>query len=1175
MNKTDKDNDSQQIDLFDYFSMLENALNGQPSDKLTNAVSKLKTAVKKASWQEKVEKVKQEQEKKQQKEKEEQQNQQEHIQQVTSMELPLDWSNLFDTDERTRGVHAESISDGLILSLSNMGQVDIEYISSITGEDYKTVISALKGSIFQNPDKWEECFYKGWETSEEYLSGNLMEKLHRAFDANKKYMGYFSDNIRAIERILPPQVASRDIYITLGSPWIPSDVIDDFILHLFGNPYKNYGKQYQKQMLQACQTIHDEITGAWEIPNKSRYDHSVGVSKSYGTKRIEALHILERTLNMKAIVVTDEVPCRTNKSGKKNVINKEETLAANEKQKKLIDAFKSWVWKDADRKERLTKIYGERYGCIRRRIYDGSFLQFPGMSPDVNLYPYQKNAAARIIFTPNTLLAHDVGAGKTYIMIAAGQELRRMGLSKKNLYVVPNNLVGQWRDIFMTMYPNANILCIDPKSFVPAKREAVLKKMRDEEYDGIIIAYSSFELIPLSKQFYINQLEEKQKKLLDYIRSRERVTKSLERQERELAKAIYELTYTIEKKCCPVYFDEMGFTRIFVDEAHNFKNVPLKTKASGTLGINSNGSRRCEDMINKVHLVQKANGGGGAVLATGTPITNSITDIYVMQQYLQSGELAMLDLGSFDSWVGMFAEKKTEFEIDVDTNSYRLATRFSKFHNLPELTSLLSSFADFHQIDQSAEIPIIDGYNDTVIPRSEGLKIYLQDISKRADIVRQGGADPTKDNMLKITTDGRKAALDMRLTDSKLSFDPQCKVERCAENAAHIYFATENQNSTQLIFCDTSTPKENFNIYDELKKRLIFLGIPDNKIEYIHNAKTEKQRDKLFERVRKGEIRILIGSTFKLGLGVNVQDKLIAVHHLDVPWRPADMTQREGRILRQGNENKKVYIYRYITEGSFDAYSWQLLETKQKFINQILSGSLTQRSGSDIDDTALSYGEVKALAVGNPIVKERVEIANELARYLTLQRKLTESKAALEKELMEIPAKEANQRKIISKCKQDTEFYLKQKQLEETAETDISKKEEAYNRRLIREFIADAVSKNLLKEKETKLMSYKGFDIILPANMIAEKPFVWLIRTGKYYVELGDKEVGNLLRIENFLNALPQYLEKQKAKLKELGQKKSDIKAELEKGEDYSDLIEDCIKKLDRLDKKLGVNQNE
>ncbi len=1166
--------DKAQLSLFDLLGLAENLVGKYSSYEIEEVIDKLSAAKRIAEKHEENERRRIEKEEAERKAHEEKKRKEAHIREVTCMDLPPDWNNIFNSDVRTRGVHTESIPDALIMSLNTLGKVDIEYISSVTGADYKTVISTLKGTIYQNPLTWNECFYQGWETAEEYLSGNLIRKRNAAIAASKEYDGYFSDNIKAIENVLPPTVDAKDIYITLGSPWVPADIIDDFISHLFGDPLKHYSYYGDREkIMEGYKTVHDEITGTWEIPCKSRYNHSLSVSRTYGTEKLEALHILEKTLNMKTVSVTEEVNCSANASGKKRVINETETVAAIEKQQKLIKAFQKWVWTDDARKERLEIIFENNFGCVRRRIFDGSFLDFPTMSESVNLFPYQKDAVARIIFTPNTLLAHDVGAGKTYVMIAAGQEMKRMKLSAKNMYVVPNNIVGQWENIFSLMYPNAKLLCVDPKNFTPNKRESVLERIRDEDFDGIIIAYSCFEQIPLSKNYYIEELKEK-KELVSVLATRkDKATSKLKKKRENLEKALSEMALAMDDMYDTIYFDELGITRLFVDEAHNFKNVPFETKANKVLGIGNSGSKRCRDMMDKVHMVQKKNGGKGVVFATGTPITNSITDAYIMQQYLQSGELAMLDLQSFDAWIGMFAERSTEFEIDVDTGSYRLATRFSKFHNLPELTSLLSYIADFHQVDKSAGIPTHDGYKDALIPKTSAFAAYLDDISQRADDVRGGRVSRKDDNMLKITTDGRKAALDLRLVDPNATFAYQSKVARCAENTADIYFKSAQNKATQLIFCDTSTPKAGFNIYDELKTALIKLGVPQSQIAYIHDAETEAKRARLFMKMRNGDISILIGSTFKLGLGVNIQERLIALHHIDVPWRPADMTQRDGRILRQGNTNPQVYIYRYITEGSFDAYSWQLLETKQRFISGLLSGSLTARSGADIEDTVLNYAEVKALAVGNPLVKKRVEAANELTRYLTLQRRIVDSRIRMEKELLELPGKAEYQRNLIIKCEEDCSYYRNWKKENPPATETFLKKEEAERRKALREYITSAVMDYALEAREKTLMSYRGFDIILPAGMTRKNPYVWLSRQGKYYVELGDTEIGNLVRIDNYLDMLDEHLEKLKIGLSKLTEKEIELKTELSKDENYSEQIEKYSSEVEKLDKELGVNK--
>ncbi|MCD8294589.1 MAG: DEAD/DEAH box helicase family protein [Clostridia bacterium] len=961
------------------------------------------------------------------------------VQSIMDMEMPLDLENLYSSDSRAEGVHADSPADGLILSLTNLGRVDIEYISQITDEDYGTVIRALRGSIYQNPEVWDECFWKGWETADEYLSGNLVRKLKAAKEADAKMNGYFAGNIEALESVMPEKLSQGDIYVTLGSPWVPEDVIYDFMSYLLGRPKK----------AKACGVKRDAYTGAWEITDKWAYGNiaamSVKLHETYGTGRMDALEILERTLNMKSAAVYDVIPSDMNKSKKATVLNKIETTAAMEKQKLMISMFSKWVWKDKARAERLEDIYGSQYACVRKRTFDGSFLTFPGMAEGFSLYKYQKDAVARIIFTPNTLLAHEVGAGKTFIMAAAGMEMKRMGLSSKNLYVVPNNIHGQWKAMFRRIYPQANLLAADAKDFVPAKKHETMLKIRDGEYDAIIIPYSSFTKIPISLEYDIEECEEEIAKIKKV--KKDKITARLNRRRTVLENRLEKLKEQKKDRdkekagkakagkataADPdaeeeIFFDDLGVTRLFIDEAHNFKNLPIETNVDRVLGINPTGSRKCEDMYRKVCMVQKRNNGGGVVMATGTPITNSVTDVFVMQKYLQGGELALLDLQNFDSWVAMFGEKVTDFEIDVDTSGYRLATRFASFHNLPELTSLLASIADFHRMDNSEGVPETDGYTDCLVKKTPEFDAYLKTISERADKVRAGGVDRHKDNMLKITTDGRQAALDLRLVKPDASCSKWSKVEECAENVYYAYLRSNSFRGTQLVFCDTSTPKEKFNIYDELRSLLVEKGIPRKEIAYIHDAQSEKTRSKLFEDMRSGRIRVLIGSTFKMGLGMNVQDKLIALHHIDIPWRPADMVQREGRILRPGNTNKKVYIYRYITEGSFDAYSWQLLETKQRFISDLLSGSYSERSGGDIKDAVLDYAEVKALAVGNPLLKERVKTANELTRLQTLQRKDMEDRLRMRQLQKELPGRIEDTERRVSNCEKDLAWYQTQK----------------------------------------------------------------------------------------------------------------------------------------------------
>ena len=1072
-----------------------------------------------------------------------------HVLEVTSMDLPMDWDNPFDTDIRTVDVQADSIADGLVYSLNNLGRVDIEYISSITGEDYKTVICTLKGSIYQNPQKWKECFYKGWETAEEYLSGDVADKLETAIKADKEYNGYFRDNITALKAVVADMAEESDIYAALGSPWIPTDVIDDFIEHICGDPLKRWVSGTSKSIFA---TMHDELTGTWELPYKNRYGKSIATTNTYGTYRINALEIIEKTLNLKEIAVYE-----TDRYSGKRILNQADTLDALEKQRKINDKFSSWLWADADRSGRLKTIFKNQFKPVVRRRYDGSFLQFPEMSDDIQLYPYQKDAVARILFSPNVLLAHEVGCGKTYVMIAAGMELKRMGLSQKNMYVVPNNITGQWHSLFMQMYPDAKVLCVEPQGFTANQRKSVMYSIKEDDWDAVIIAYSCFERITLSTAVYIDKYRKLKSEISKNLSNKHKTTRALKNRHEKIIKTLAKLECMMDEDGEELCFDRLGITRLFIDEAHNFKNVPIEN-TNGARGINIVGSKRCQDMLDKVHTVQKQNGGGGVVMATGTPITNSISDIYTFQRYLQSGQLKLAGLENFDSWVGMFARKNLEFEIDVDTSNYRYVMRLSKFHNLPQLTAMISDIADFHKKGRDADIPYLDAYDDIKVMRTQEFADYLKEISERAERIRKRRVSRYDDNMLKITSDGRKAALDLRLVNIDNINIHMGKIGYCARNIYDIWVETEKQHSTQLVFCDISTPKNSFNVYDELKRMLVQQGIPAYEIAFIHDTDNDEKREKLFRDVRNGIVRVLVGSTFKLGIGVNVQDRLIALHHLDVPWRPSDITQREGRILRQGNSNAQVYIYRYITEGSFDAYSWQLLETKQNFISEILSGCTTRAECEDISETALNYGEIKALAIGNPLIKQYVEKTNMLRRFTSLQAKATESRNRLRNELLELPGLISNQERVIANCSKD---------ITETVSADTYDREQ---RKYIREKLSEAVKNNVMGQKERVLMQYRGFDVILPPNMSSDKPYIWLVNNGRYRVELSDSEVGNLIKTDNFINSLPSKLSEFTEGLDNYISRQKTVTDELGRITDYTEDIKFCKEELSEIATQLG-----
>lgn len=1081
-----------------------------------------------------------------------------------NLDLDMSWDD--EALEKTEFI-TNNVNDALVLSLANKAEVDINYISQITNLDPDKVIEELKGQIFQNPEKWNDNKYEGFEIASEYLSGNMYQKLAVAKDANDNYPGHFYENIEAIKKVYPKIVDINDIYVSLGSPWIPCDIIDDFIIHILGKPLDVFSWRVAEHF-----TRYDKLTGTWEVKNANRYDgRNIKYYSVWGTVRYNALKVLSSALNMRKPLIYDKAygMKADGTYGDIEVLNKEETLLAQEKQRRMINEFKNWVWTDKKRRDRLFKIYKEKYASFIQRKYDGSFLTFPNINPNIKLFDYQKNAVARILFSKNVLLAHDVGSGKTYEMAVAGMELKRIGISKKNMYVVPNNIVGQWVRLFKDIYPNANLLVVEPKNFTPKKRQDTLRLIRDTDYDGIIIAYSCFDNIPLSIEAQINMLEEEKLKILNSESSVFSYVATLDARKERINKKILELK--LKKKDDSICFDDLKINRIFLDEAHNYKNVPIDTKMKHVLGINAAGSKKAQDMLQKVRIVQKHNDGAGLIMATGTPITNSVTEAYILQLYLQPGTLNILDISSFDSWAGMFGETNTEFEIDVTTNSYRMATRFSKFHNLPELTNLLSMVADFHKMDKENGLPDFDGYIDIKINKTPEFEEFLKDISYRADKVRNKKVSRKDDNMLMITTDGRKAALDLRLiNEHKYSFSIYSKVAECAKNIYVEYIKGDYDKTTQLVFCDTSTPKDGFNIYDELSNILINMGIPKKEIAYIHDANSEKERLDLYDKVRQGFIRVLIGSTFKLGLGVNVQDKAKALHHLDIPWRPADMTQREGRILRQGNTNKGINIYRYVTEGSFDAYSWQLLETKQKFISDLLSGSLKQRDGEEIDEIVLSYGEIKALAIGDPLIKEKVEVTNEIQRLHLLQSKNASIRFENQQELLEIPHRIRNIEKLLDRAKEDYE-YTKTLNFNTDDLTKQEKETLQLERMDIRNKIDDALNNNVLINVEREFMDYKGFKIKLPAYMTKEKPYLILQRVGTYNVEMGESLTGNLIRIDNFIEGFERVISNYQEALKNLTIKKDGLIEESNKKDDTFEQIEVLMHKLNNIDERLGL----
>lgn len=1077
--------------------------------------------------------------------------------QNNTIDLDMESSLLLTPEYYDTGQPEERLTpvDALTKCVNQYRRVDIRWIADKAGMEVKETAHALRGLIYLNPHAWSGNIEEGWELAGKYLSGSIRVKLTQARIANRRYKGLFDANIRALEILLPARLTKDELYVPLGSPLLTPGIIDDYINYLFKMPrYMRYSG-----------SLYDDLTGSWEIPHKSIFAENVPATSSYGTKELNGIKLLEDELNHRSKVYMEEIPSPNTKSGKKSVISPGKSAVAVEKRKRIREEFDKWLWTDKEREYFLLNRTSNLFSNYAAPRYDGSMLELPGISEHAEIFSHVRNGVALILYEESCfLLAMDTGSGKSYVMIISARELIRLGQASKVMFVVPNHLVGQWMEIYRGLYHDARIRSVEPRDFTPEKMAATLEDIRDGDYEGIIIASSCFDRIPVSKRHHIAMLTEELDELNQSQESGKKTTAKLRSRIRKVSKALGDAAVAedpAKKLCC---FDQLGIDRLYVDEAHNYKNLEVETSISGVYGISSGGSAKCKGMLEKVRYIQARNNGGGVVMATGTPITNSITDLYVFQKYLQNGALKMAGISSFDAWVGMFAEERRDFELAVQPDSYRQASRFSAFHNIPQLTMLLSPIALFHHMDNQTDIPAFTGYRDVEVPPSFHLKQYLRELSKRADDVHDKKVDSKTDNMLRITVDGRHAALDIRLVRDHIEEPGITKASECAERAAMIYFNTEASRATQIVFCDTSTPKKGFNVYDELKRLLIFYGVKPGEIAYVHDAGTAAKREKLFRDFREGKIRILIGSTAKLGLGVNIQDKVKAVHHLDIPWRPADWIQREARAFRVGNENEEVLVFRYMTKGSFDAYSWQILETKQNLIDNLLAGFAVDKSCRDIDDAVLSFAEVKALTIGNPLLKKLVEVEIEKRRIAILMRKDRENRDELELQNNmlsdEIEAK-ASELKAISEI---AEYVRKMNK-----ETKTSKKrrsqQESKAREHLRAIIMGSVQKNVMKPHERLLIrSYRGFDIYLPAKMSADYPYIILRREGltaedlkgrkrkeSFRVDLSYKQAGILTRIDNRIDGFGEKAAELQRELKELRRALAETQRALAADEGY------------------------
>lgn len=1059
---------------------------------------------------------------------------------------------------------ADNAEDALRYSLNNRGCVDFEYMKTLYPKNNDEIIEELDGLIYQDPAKIND-FNNGWVITSEYLSGNVKQKLNYVKTINED--GKYDKNIEALERVQPTPLEYDEISVKLGSTWIPEDVYHDFCCELLDIP--NYNKSVLK-------IKYAKEVNTWLFQASGLYGYGVKNTTTWGTQRADALSIIKNTLNLQSVTVYDKL------EDDRRVVNPVETANAREKQELIKQEFKEWIWKDEDRRNRLVKLYNENFNCMKEREYDGSHLTFDGMNPNIELRPHQKDAVARIIYGGNTLLAHAVGAGKTYECIAGAMELKRLGIVSKPMFVVPNHLLGQWANEILKLYPTANVLVATQKDFEKTRRRKLMGRIATGEWDAVLIAHSSFGLIPMSKEYEQKHLENQIEEVSSAIeRIKEESGDGLSVKKLEQIKTSIETKLKVlldTPKDNVVNFEELGVDELIVDEAHMFKNLPMFSKIRNVAGINNSESKKATDLFMKISYILENNGGKGTIFATGTPISNSMGELYAMQKYLQIDRLREMGLEHFDEWASTFGEIINSFEIAPDGSGFRTKARFAQFFNIPELMTLFKEVADIKTSKMlNLPVPKLKGgdYKTVVAPKSEALGEYVEKLAERSEIIRNG-CDPRIDNMLLVTNDGRKAALDLRMIDPSMPDLPDSKINMAVENIYRIWLENKEDRLTQLVFCDLSTPRSDgeFNVYDDIKNKLIARGVPEEEIEFIHNAKTNPQKLKLFEDMRNGTKRILIGSTSKMGAGMNVQDKLIALHHLDCPWRPSDIEQREGRILRQGNQNAEVEIYRYVTEGSFDAYSYQLIQTKATFINQIMANSNGGgRTAEDLDRDTLTYAEVKALASGNPLILEKFKVENELKQLYLSKSRYDKSHIELESKYnTELPRQLKYQKQYLNGLNED----IKNVRDLSADNFEITIRDKIYTSRKDASTMFYKSLSTLKIDEETKIGEISGFDIVGLKDSLWYKPVIYIKGVGKYKVETSNiDEIGNILKLENMLKSFSNKIDTVKEQIAYTEKQLIDIKEELDKPFTNQERIRELQKEKARIDSELDLDKQE
>ena len=1059
----------------------------------------------------------------------------------------------------------DTASEALAVSIGEKAKVDIPYMMELTGKTEEEVTEELTGVIFKNPltDKWEP--------SDEYLSGNVREKLNIAKQFAENHPEYMV-NVQALERVQPKDLDASEIEARLGATWISPDYITEFMAETFHTPRQHIN--YERIKVQ-----YAEVTGQWNVKGKNVDSSNNPLSTAtYGTQRANAYRLLEDALNLRDTKIYDTIH---DADGEHRVLNRKETTLAQQKQELIREEFKEWIFKDMSRRETLCKIYNERFNSIRPREYDGSHIQFVGMNPEIKLMEHQKNAVAHILYGNNTLLAHCVGAGKTFQMIAAGMESKRLGLAQKSLYVVPNHLLEQWGSDFLRLYPGANILVATKKDFEPANRKRFCSRIATGDYDAVIIGHSQFEKIPLSRERQIALLEDQIADITFSIESaktqvgEQYTVKQMEKTKKSL-KAKLEKLNDQTRKDDVVTFEQLGVDRLFVDESHYYKNLFLYTKMRNVAGISQTDAQKSSDMFMKCRYMDEITGGKGITFATGTPVSNSMTELYTIMRYLQYDTLMNMGMGHFDSWAATFGETVTAIELSPEGTGYRAKTRFARFFNLPELISIFKEAADIQTADM-LNLPVPEAeYINEVLKPSEEQKEMVEAFSERAEQVRGGAVDPRVDNMLKITNDGRKCALDQRLLNDMLPDAGESKVNACAENAFQVWEDGKDTQATQLIFCDLSTPKNDgtFNVYDDVRNKLVERGIPKEEIAFIHEYNTEVRKAELFAKVRAGQVRILMGSTPKLGAGTNVQDRLLALHHLDCPWKPSDLEQQEGRILRQGNQNDKVKIFRYVTENTFDSYMWQILENKQKFISQIMTSKSPVRACEDVDDTALSYAEIKALATGNEYIKEKMDLDVQVSKLKLLKANHTSQIYRLESDIAKrYPVQITALKEKIAGMRVDADV-VKGIDLQDNDHFAMTVGGKLYTDKKEAGVALISAASGLKSVKSAgQIGEYHGFALSSEYNFLSNTYTMTIKGKCSYKIEFGKDTLGNIQRIHNALSAIEKKLADTEQNLETVQQQLKTAQEEVQKPFPKEAELSEKMERLAELNAMLNMDE--